>query len=183
MFTHPRNTAITLLILIMLAGCGKSEPAETTTGESALPTTVETRDSEGASAPTEGISGITPQPSATPAPQISPSIKPPGEELIVFYSERDGDAEIYLMKPDGSEQTALTDNDADDYSPAWSPDGRLIVFESDRDDPKPRTCFPNCDYNLYVMNADGSDQRRLTALPGAEWNAEWSPDGCGVECR
>ncbi len=177
MFTHPRKAVITALILIMVAGCGKSGPAQTPTAELALPTTMEPHGSEGASAPPGATPGNTPQPSATTAPQVSPSIKPAAEELIVFYSERDGDAEIYVMNPDGSNQTPLTDNNADDYSPSWSPDGRLIVFESDRDDPHPQTCFPNCNYNLYVMNADGSDQRRLTALPGAEWNADWSPDG------
>jgi Tol biopolymer transport system component len=99
------------------------------------------------------------------------------EGLVTFYSERDGDAEIYLMNPDGSHPHALTDNTTDDFSPAFSPDGAMIVFESDRDDPHPRSCFPDCNYNLYVMNSDGSEQRQLTAMPGAEWHADWSADG------
>ncbi len=99
---------------------------------------------------------------------------------ILFYSERDGDAEIFVMSPVGSDQHAITDNNADDFSPTWSPDHTQIVFESDRDDPHPRTCFPNCNYNLYIMNADGSDQRELTSLPGAEWHASWSPDGTSL---
>jgi len=97
--------------------------------------------------------------------------------LVVFYSERDGNAEIYTMKPDGSDQRPLTENNVDDVSPSWSPDGTLIVFESDRDDAHPRNCFPKCNYNLYVMNADGTQQRQLTSLPGAEWHADWYPDG------
>ncbi len=112
-------------------------------------------------------------------PSLTPRINT-SDELIVFYSERDGDAEIYVMNPDGSNQMALTDNSFDDFSPIWSPNGSQIVFESDRDDQHPRTCFPNCNYNLYIMNADGSDQRQLTSLPGAEWHASWSPDGTQI---
>jgi Tol biopolymer transport system component len=122
---------------------------------------------------------------ATPPATTAENIYPTTTEIlaentnlnIVFYSERDGDAEIYLMNPDGSHQRPITDNNADDFSPVWSPDHSQIVFESDRDDTQPRTCFPNCNYNLYIMNADGSGQRQLTSAPGAEWHASWSPDG------
>jgi Tol biopolymer transport system component len=122
----------------------------------------------------------TPFPTATSFPPTNTPIPARIEGEIVFYSERDGDAEIYLMNPDGSNQRPLTDNRADDFSPAWSPDGKLIAFESDRDDANPRICFPNCNYNLYVMNADGSNPRQLTALSGAEWNVHWSPDGLSL---
>jgi Tol biopolymer transport system component/predicted alpha/beta-hydrolase family hydrolase len=111
----------------------------------------------------------------------------PGSGLIAFYSERDGNnGEIYVMNSDGSDQRRLTHNDADDNCPAWSPDGAHIAFTSDRHDPAPRTCFPHCNYELYLMpapgpqaqvNADGSDQRRLTDTPAAELHPAWSPDG------
>ncbi len=51
--------------------------------------------------------------------------------------------------------------------PAWSPDGRKIVFFSDR----------ASNDEIYVMNADGSEQRRLTRDPGNDWGPRWSPDG------
>ena len=66
-----------------------------------------------------------------------------GGGVLVFYSEGDGDAEIYLMNADGSAQTRLTDNKAHDTSPAWSPDGARIAFTSDRDDANPVRCFKN----------------------------------------
>ncbi len=60
------------------------------------------------------------------------------------------------MKPDGSELRRLTDERGRDQGPAWSPDGTRIVFMSDRDG----------DWEIYVMNADGSGQTRLTESPG-----------------
>ncbi len=63
--------------------------------------------------------------------------------------------------------TRLTDNDAADGVPAWSPDGQRIAFESDRDG----------DFDIYVMNADGSGVTRLTDHDAPDALAAWSPDG------
>lgn len=92
------------------------------------------------------------------------------QSKIVFDSERDGDQEIYVMNPDGSNQQRLTHRKGPDRHPAWSPDRKRIAFASDRD----RTV------TLYVMNADGSNVTRLTRSTGthdAAWSPEWSPDG------
>jgi hypothetical protein len=86
---------------------------------------------------------------------------------IVFTSTRDGNYEIYVMNADGSEQTRLTRNPADDGFAAWSPDGKRMAFRSNRDG----------NYEIYVMNADGSDQARLTRNPAEDGSAAWSPDG------
>lgn len=118
-------------------------------------------------------STVVPQSSPPPLRNINPAI--PG--MIVFYSERDGNSEIYTMNSDGSNQQRLTYNTAQDFSPAFSPDGNSIAFVSDRDDSRSGFCSPNCNYNLYVMNMDGSNVRRVTNLPGAEWDPDWSPDG------
>ena len=72
--------------------------------------------------------------------------KPPETEKIVFVSKRDGNAEIYIMNPDGSEQVNLTQHPAEDYDPAWSPNGKHIVFTSDRTEGV---------FDLYLMNPDG----------------------------
>jgi Tol biopolymer transport system component len=97
--------------------------------------------------------------------------------LIVFYSERDGNAEIYTMRPDGSDQVRLTFNQFEDSAPALSPDGRQIAFISDRDDPQPGACFPHCIYQLYVINTDGSGERRLAETEFSTHHPEWHPDG------
>jgi hypothetical protein len=84
---------------------------------------------------------------------------------IAFVSERDGNAEIYAMNPDGSQQRNLTNNPAADRSPTWSPDGSQIAFWSDRGGAG----------GLFVMGADGTGVRRLT--DSYQSRAAWSPDG------
>jgi Tol biopolymer transport system component len=93
-------------------------------------------------------------------------------EKIVFYSNRDGNQEIYIMNAaDGSNQTRLTSVNANDSDPSLSPDGTKIAFESDRDG----------NSNIYIMNAaDGSNQTRLTDNPANDSNPRWSPDGTKI---
>ena len=61
----------------------------------------------------------------------------------------------------------LTDNQADDFQPAWSPDGSRMAFVSDRDG----------NFEVYVMSADGSGQARLTNNPADDIEPAWCPDG------
>ena len=123
----------------------------------------------------KGASGpMTSVPTSAPP---TPTQEPAHEGLIVFYSERDGNAEIYVMNPDGSSQRRLTENDSDEFTPAWSPNGTQIAFQSDRDDPNPVRCFPDCIWKIYLMNADGSDTRRLVDTGLDDYFPDWSPDG------
>ena len=90
---------------------------------------------------------------------------------IAFSSNRDGNFEIYTMSEDGSDETRLTDEDANDFDPSWSPDGDKIAFVSFRDGSN--------NMEIYVMDADGSDQTRLTETENDVLDREpsWSPDG------
>jgi Tol biopolymer transport system component len=88
-------------------------------------------------------------------------------DKIAFYSERNAPAEIYTMNLDGSELKRLTNNNAEDQCPAFSPDGSQIAFCSNR----------SGNYEIYVMNNDGSNQIRLTNSSQKESQPEWSPDG------
>ena len=93
--------------------------------------------------------------------------KAPTTAKIVFMSKRDGNAEIYSMNPDGSDQINLTQDPAADYNPAWSPNGKHILFSSDRDGI----------FDLYLMDVDGTNVRRIFKSGKYRMDAAWSPDG------
>jgi Tol biopolymer transport system component/DNA-binding winged helix-turn-helix (wHTH) protein len=107
------------------------------------------------------------------ADDVNPSWSPEGRRIL-FESERDGNREIYVMDADGGNQIRLTKNNAVDGTGTWSPDGSLIAFASNRD-----TGPPYNPYNLdiYVMNADGSNVRRIVDDPEYDVGPQWSPDG------
>lgn len=100
-----------------------------------------------------------------------------GGGIIAFYSDRDGNPEIYIMNADGSAETPLTDNSAHDVCPAISPDGTTIAFLSNRNDRDPSGCFPNCNYEIFLIGIDGTNERQITQLNCDTSHIDWSPDG------
>jgi Tol biopolymer transport system component len=76
---------------------------------------------------------------------------------IAFMSDRDGDIEIYAMDANGAHPRRLTFAADRDAHPSWSADGTKIYFQSPRSTEQPQ---------IYVMNADGSNQVRLTQNEG-----------------
>ena len=84
--------------------------------------------------------------------------------------------EIFVMNANGSSLTRLTNNAAEDFDPAWSPDGSKLAFASTRNG------NPNRSPEIYVMNTDGSSQIRLTHNPavhsfGPTWQSVPRPAG------
>jgi Tol biopolymer transport system component len=89
--------------------------------------------------------------------------------------------DIYTMNPDGSNVQRLTNNPAHNYfDPAWSPDGSKITFVrfSGTYNDSLRL-YTDIVYEIFVMNADGSDQRRLTQSR-SDFSPAWSPDGTKI---
>ncbi len=114
----------------------------------------------------------------------------PDGKRIVFTSLKDGDLDIYTMNVDGTDVRRLTTTPGYDGGPWWSPDGTKIVYRANH--PKDSTelaayralldqhLIRPSKVELFVMNADGSDQRQVTALGGANFGPSWSPDGTRI---
>ncbi|MCB0123724.1 MAG: PD40 domain-containing protein, partial [Caldilineaceae bacterium] len=95
-----------------------------------------------------------------------PSWSPRGN-LIVFVSKDSGNDEIYTVTADGAILQKLTArNNNWDKHPSFSPDGNQIVFFSNRDTGRRQ---------LWIMNADGSNQRPLSPNPYEDWDPIWIP--------
>ena len=94
---------------------------------------------------------------------------------IAFVSERDGNYEIYVMDAEGKNQRRLTNNRRDNRYPSWSPDGKRIAFTSSGKVVNVNVVGVHPPIvvgeppQIYVMDADGKNQQRLTNNDFAEW--------------
>src|SRR5262249_52139071 len=108
---------------------------------------------------------------STWAHDSTPAWSPDGAK-IAFVSDRDGQPELYVMKPDGTEQVRLTNGVGFMAArPAWSPDGVKIAFNC---------MIESGNSDICVVDADGTLSARLTTDPGADEGPSWSPDGTKI---
>jgi Tol biopolymer transport system component len=89
------------------------------------------------------------------------------ENLLTISYNTTGAPDVYTIYANGQGARNLTNNPADDIAPVFSPDGKSIAFTSNRDGGQ---------WRIYLMNADGTNLRRLTAGP-MDVTPTWSPDG------
>jgi eukaryotic-like serine/threonine-protein kinase len=113
----------------------------------------------------------TPRPTKVPTP--SPTPLGGGWAQIAFATNRSGVPNIWIMNVDGSGLTQITDIQEGACQPAWSPNGRRLVFIS----PCPGYAEVYRGSSLFIMNADGSDLTPLPSVPGGDFDPAWSPDG------
>jgi Tol biopolymer transport system component len=102
----------------------------------------------------------------------------PDDQTIAYHSTRTGTGEIWLHFLDDRPETRITDNESWDLYPDWSPDGRQLIFVSDREGSR---------YKIYIVNSDGGGERLLMDRPisfdspllpvNADLVSRWSPDG------
>jgi TolB protein len=91
---------------------------------------------------------------------------------ITYMAKPNPDAawDVWLMRGDGSDPKRLTNDAANNQTPCWSADGRLIAFVSDRDGNK----------EIYTVKADGTTPLNLTHNPAEDWTPGWSRDGTTI---
>ena len=105
------------------------------------------------------------------APRDTGATVSPDGHRVAFSSARDGSAEIYVVETRSGIVSRLTDNPgSDDIDPAWSPDGRRLVWASG---------MPAA-HDLFGMEADGTNKKRLVAGGADEIEPAWSPDAAQV---
>ncbi len=115
-----------------------------------------------------------------PGSDRDPSWSPDGKRIAFSSLRRDKDGnlghfDIYVMDADGGNPRRLTENPHGARSPSWSPDGGRIVFSTRRDGHF-RTKF-GITSEIYVMDADGQGEQRLTENRQNDSYPVWSPDG------
>jgi TolB protein len=101
-----------------------------------------------------------------------------GDKGFVFAAApyRKGFADIYLVDSKGTYIEEITYDAATDYAPDWSPDGKKITFSTNR-------LYPSSqgsgyyDFNIFVMNSDGSNLIAITNDKSTNYSPKWSPDG------
>lgn len=89
------------------------------------------------------------------------------ENFLTLSYNTSGAPDVYTIYANGQGARNLTNNNADDIAPAFSPDGNSIAFTTNRDGGQ---------WHIYVMNKDGTNPRRLTSGP-MDLTPTWSPDG------
>lgn len=104
---------------------------------------------------------------------LSPDFSPDGRQIVFANRNSDDPTSIWIVNRDGSDPHLFYAGSGPIVAVAWSPDGRTIAYAMQVD-------LPN-QYEVFLINLDGSGQRRLTnGLSGIGGSLSWSPDGASL---
>ncbi len=121
----------------------------------------------------------------TPGYDAEATVSPTGDK-VVFTSMRDGDLELYSMNLDGSDVRRLTNRPGYDGGAFFSPDGTQIIWRSHYPEGEELADYQRLlaqgllrpgELEIFVMDADGSNQRQVTEVGGANFAPYWHPSG------
>jgi len=103
---------------------------------------------------------------------ISPRFSPDGRQILFTVKTYDLDSNctkirIWKMNRDGSQQSRITDGPASEWNPIWTPNGRQIIYESDKGD----------NYQIHLWDFENKNSQKLTSLTMGARDAILSPSG------
>ncbi len=101
-----------------------------------------------------------------------PQISPDGHWVayVVDKANNKSNTDIWIISSQGGEARQLTNSPKHDRHPRWSPDGKQILFESNR----------GGSYQIYVQDVNGAEAKQLTSISTEANQAVWSPDGKSI---
>ena len=108
----------------------------------------------------------------------NPSWSPDGASIL-FDSDRNGNRDIYWMESNGANQMSLTGNSANEFAPAYSPDGSIIAYLSEQDATQEectQNAFDSCPQEVYFLDPDGVFIAKALDLKAYIGGVVWSPD-------
>ncbi len=129
------------------------------------------------------VPNIATQPTAIPTKPTPENTATPGPSLteilgtLAFISNMDGDLALYTMNSDGTLLTRLTTEPMLIMHPTWSSDGKQIAFEACRGGSPSADCPEGESFDIFTLNADGSNLVNLTQNPAMDRYPTWSPYG------
>ena len=112
-----------------------------------------------------GLRRLTPDTARAGVGEADPAWAPGGRRVAFTHQVREGESRVRIADPAGGPVVEIRSGPGHASQPAWSPDGRHLVFVVTRDG----------EADLWLARADGSAPTPLTRLPGDEWLPRWAP--------